>query len=79
MYSPQGVIMTKRDAIISIFQSSESSEKINHRVFMPDLTTWYDWHAGNGSLPDEMKEKSLEDVCRILNVPVWNKCKPLDC
>jgi len=45
-------------------------------LFLPDLTLWYEWHAGHGTLPDPWAGWSLPAICRDLGVPAWAPWKP---
>lgn len=56
--------------------SSESGSAIESKIFLPDLTIWYRWHSEKGTLPDNLSGKDLEEVCRLLEVPVWNSIPP---
>jgi hypothetical protein len=45
-------------------------------LYLPDLTLWYDWHQGQGTLPDRWKDYSLPQIARALGVPVWLTARP---
>ena len=69
-------MMNHKELILDYFYNSETNIKNRLPIFLPDLTTWYNFHHKNDSLPSEFKGKPLEDICRFLNIPIWNTCKP---
>ena len=40
-------------------------------LFMPDLSLWFEWHSTRGTLPEEHRASSLEDIAFALNCPAW--------
>jgi hypothetical protein len=44
--------------------------------FLPDLTLWYEWHHGHGTLPDPLRGLDLPGICRALDVSPWSPHKP---
>lgn len=68
--------MTYKEQIIQLFQNTGSGNKPLSPIFLPDFTTWYKWHSKKGTLPKEFTGKKMEDICRSLNVPIWNTCQP---
>ncbi len=53
-----------------------SGEGEGRPFYLPDLTLWYDWHTGQGTLPAEWQGFSLPQICRELGVPVWWPVRP---
>jgi len=45
-------------------------------LFLPDLTVWYNWHAGRHTLPGKWEGKGLPAICRDMGVPAWRTVKP---
>ena len=45
-------------------------------LYMPDLTLWYAWHSGRGTLPAAWRADSLAAVCRRMGVPAWCPARP---
>jgi hypothetical protein len=45
-------------------------------MYLPDLTLWYEWHAGRGTLPEGWHGYSLPQVARALGVPIWAVARP---
>lgn len=64
--------MTLKTDILARF-SGEAGER---PVYLPDLTLWYDWHQGKGTLPNQWKSYSLPEVARALGAPVWLVARP---
>jgi hypothetical protein len=44
--------------------------------FLPDLTLWYAWHRGQGTLPLHWASLSLPQVAHALGMPVWLVVRP---
>ncbi len=49
-------------------------------LYVPNLSLWYEWHAGRGTLPEGWKGFSLVQVLHALDAPTWltSRCFRLD-
>ena len=65
--------MTYRAAILSRFSDSGDG---GDPFYLPDLTLWYDWHHSRSTLPPAWQGRSLPDVARAMDVPVWLPVRP---
>ncbi len=45
-------------------------------TYLSDLTLWYEWHAGQGSLPDKWQDYSLPQIAHDLGLPAWTSAPP---
>ncbi len=64
--------MKPREAILQRFRGDDSGPLL----YLPNLTLWYDWHAGRDSLPAGWQGRSLLEVTRSLDVPAWLSVRP---
>ena len=53
-----------------------SGESDGRPLYLPDLTLWYGWHRGRGTLPERWADASLPRIARDLGVPVWLTAQP---
>lgn len=44
---------------------------VDSPVYVPNLSLWYDWHAGRGTLPAAWQGFTLAQVTRALGAPIW--------
>ena len=45
-------------------------------LYLPDLTSLYDWHQSRRTLPETWTNHSLSEIARALDVPVWIVSRP---
>jgi hypothetical protein len=45
-------------------------------LFLPDLTSWHEWHASHDSLPGRWKNRDLSHICAELGVSEWRTTRP---
>lgn len=64
--------MNRRDQILARFGGTASGPPL----YLPDLTTWYEWHRGRGTLPEPWQEWSLPEIARELGLPIWLTVQP---
>jgi hypothetical protein len=64
--------MTSKADVLARF----SGEPDARPLYLPDLTLWYDWHQGQGTLPEGWQDYSLPQVARALDVPIWLAVRP---
>ena len=64
--------MTYRTDLLARFSGHAGTT----RLYMPDLTLWYNWHRGRGTLPPSRQEMSLPQVARAMGVPIWLPVQP---
>ncbi len=65
--------MTPYEDILARF----SGEATDRPLYMPDLTLWYDYHRGRGTLPDGWQHITLPQIARELGVPIWAVAQPV--
>jgi hypothetical protein len=44
--------------------------------YLPDLTLWYAWHSGRGTIPAAWRADTLHSICRRMGVPAWRPLRP---
>jgi hypothetical protein len=49
---------------------------VSQPLFLPNLTLWYDWHAGRGTLPSHWRDWTLPQIASDLGVPAWLTYRP---
>jgi len=59
--------MTLKADLLSCFLEGEAAPPL----FVPDLTLWYEWHQSRGTLPEDWQGRSLPEIARRLNAPIW--------
>jgi hypothetical protein len=64
--------MNQRDKILARFAGAGSGAPL----YLPDLTAWYEWHRGRGTLPEPWQEWSLPEIARDLGLPIWLTVQP---
>ena len=65
--------MTPYEDILARF----SGEATDRPLYMPDLTLWYDYHRGRGTLPDGWQHITLPQIARELGVSIWAVAQPV--
>ncbi|MEJ2210544.1 MAG: hypothetical protein P8129_16110 [Anaerolineae bacterium] len=64
--------MNRRDEILARFTGTGSGAPL----YLPDLTAWYEWHRGRGTLPEPWQEWSLPEIAHDLALPIWLTVQP---
>jgi hypothetical protein len=64
--------MTLKADVLACFSGAPGARPL----YLPDLTLWYDWHQGHGTLPGEWQDYSLPQVARALGVAIWLAVPP---
>lgn len=64
--------MSHRNEILARFAGTGSRQPL----YLPDLTLWYEWHRGRGTLPEKWQEWSLPEIVRELGLPLWFTVQP---
>jgi hypothetical protein len=64
--------MSHRDQILARFAGTGAGRP----PFLPDLTQWYAWHRGRGTLPAGRQDWSLPEIVRDLGLPIWLTVQP---
>ena len=64
--------MTSRQDILDRFTDQAAASPL----YLPDLTLWYKWHRGRGSLPQGWDTYTLPAAARALGVPAWTVARP---
>jgi hypothetical protein len=64
--------MNYRKEILARF----AGEGQGHAFYLPDLTLWFGWHDGRGTLPAEWQGLRLPEIARAMGVPAWLPIRP---
>lgn len=64
--------MSERERILACFAGRGGGPLL----YLPDLTLWYEWHRGRGTLPAQWLGWSLPEIARDLGVPIWLTVQP---
>ena len=64
--------MTHRTEILARFSGDAGVAPL----YLPDLTLWYSWHRGRGTLPIEWEGLSLSQIACAMGVPLWLPVRP---
>ena len=64
--------MSYRTALLARLSGGDAPSPL----YLPDLTLWYGWHQGRGTLPPAWRDLSLPQVARAMGVPLWLPVRP---